>query len=63
MRVGGLKGKKKKKGRKSQRDNNEPMANNNPLAVNFIINIINRLINKRIKCFLILITVFNFILG
>ena len=36
MRVGGLKGKKKKKGRKSQRDNNEPMANNNPLAVNFI---------------------------
>ena len=36
MRVGGLKGKKKKKGRKSQRDNNEPMANNNPLTVNFI---------------------------
>lgn len=41
MRVGGLKGKKKKKGRKSQRDNNEPMANNNPLAVNFINYVIN----------------------
>lgn len=41
MRVGGLKGKKKKKGRKSQRDNNEPMANNNPLAVNFINYLIN----------------------
>ena len=45
MRVGGLKGKKKKKGRKSQRDNNEPMANNNPLAVNFI----NYFINSNIK--------------
>ena len=49
MRVGGLKGKKKKKGRKSQRDNNEPMANNNPLAVNFINYFINSNIIDSLK--------------